>query len=725
MGKLPTIIIALALCPRDSSLFSVHIIHVERSYLYIMVKETVAFMEGSKTGVRRGRIGLQASAGIALVLLISVIALTSFHNSSSQGSASSNSLVITVNPDGSVNFSFNVTQSAYATSGTIPTVNLESNSSTSGGVTTLSTGGTFVVPAAELDQAPYNYTTSESLSASGNYSGGVSKGNIIIQAAPAVSSPLTSFNLGYLGNSTALSASGSTTIQFGNYSLGSGSYLEVNQTTIGEYITLAEQEGFNTTYLDSVFSLIPYADLTATSVTITPTYGSSSANVTLLLQVTGNITALPAALAAEYACILTSDLNSTTSTTTISSTTSISSGSGNTTQCYTTSPLMNLLYSQYEGEFTSLSNYSYDLSYASGIFSFEMQSQTSSTNLSSVLGYLYGDTCPESATSNCNITSPEFQYLNSTRVDLSNFQADYSESQLPNGTYTIESSINNILVYPPVVFHGNSFNETELLQGAGTFNGTVTIVGGSSSGNYVFMSLPGSDPQPTSHNVNSSFTWNSVNLGSISDLQFSFGTSCSACNSTSSTTTSSSPPTTSPTIVSSSSSLSSSSSSSTTVTVTANGTSGTPIQLTVVGNISSSQISNASIAEISSNVYSLNFTITGQSGTAGTATITIPKSEVPSGLTPTVYIDGTQAASQSYTQDSNNYYVTFSTHFSTHQVEIRFSVPPPAPAPFPYLEVAVIAVVVIAVVSGGLLFAMRRRSSSSWAPVSSPAPSSA
>jgi hypothetical protein len=677
-------------------------------------------METYKTGARRARIGLQATAGIALVLLISVIALTSFHNSSSQGSASTNSLVITVNPDGSVNFSFNVTQSAYATSGTIPTVNLESNSSTSGGVTTLNTGGTFVVPASELDQAPFNYSTSESLSASGNYTGGVSKGNIVIQAAPAVSSPLTSFNLGYHGNSTALSASGSTTIQYGNYSLGSGSYQELNQTTIGEYITLGEQEGFNTTYLDNVFSLIPYADLTATSATITPTYGSSSANVTLLLQVTGNITALPGALAAEYACILTSELNSTTSFTTISSTTSISSGSGNTSQCYTASPLMNLLYSQYEGEFTSLSSYSYNLSYASGIFSFEMQSQTSSNNLSNVLGYLYGDSCSGSASTNCSITSPEFQYLNSTRVDLSNFQANFSESQLSNGTYTIQSSINNILVYPPVVFNGNSFNETELLQGAGIFNGTVTIVGGSSSGNSVFMSLPGSDPQPTSRNVNSSLTWNSVNLGSISDLQFTFGTSCQACTSagttsTSSSTSSSSSPTISATVVGSSST---SMASTTTVTVTATGIGGTPIQLTVAGNISSSQISNASIAKISSNVYSLNFTITGQSGTAGTATITIPKSQVPSGLTPSVYIDGTQAASQSYTQDSNNYYVTFSTHFSTHQVEIRFSVPP-APAPFPYLEVAVIAVVVIAVVSGGLFFAMRRRSPS-WAPVSTP-----
>jgi hypothetical protein len=69
----------------------------------------------------------------------------------------------------------------------------------------------------------------------------------------------------------------------------------------------------------------------------------------------------------------------------------------------------------------------------------------------------------------------------------------------------------------------------------------------------------------------------------------------------------------------------------------------------------------------------VSFTVTGASGTTGFGNVTIPKSAVPYGTTPTIYIDGQPASNQGYTQDSNNYYVWYTTHFSTHQISIVFT----------------------------------------------------
>jgi hypothetical protein len=71
----------------------------------------------------------------------------------------------------------------------------------------------------------------------------------------------------------------------------------------------------------------------------------------------------------------------------------------------------------------------------------------------------------------------------------------------------------------------------------------------------------------------------------------------------------------------------------------------------------------------------VSFSVSGQSGSNATTTVTIPKSAVPGGLTPTVSIDGSAASSQSYTKDSSGYYVTFTTHFSSHAVKIEFLSP--------------------------------------------------
>jgi len=101
---------------------------------------------------------------------------------------------------------------------------------------------------------------------------------------------------------------------------------------------------------------------------------------------------------------------------------------------------------------------------------------------------------------------------------------------------------------------------------------------------------------------------------------------------------------------------------------------GSTIELTIGGNITSSQMSNVVLVlNQSESITTLSFTITGQSGTAGFSNITIPKNSVKYGAKPTIFIDGQPASNQGYTQDSSNYYVWYITHFSSHQISIIFT----------------------------------------------------
>jgi hypothetical protein len=96
------------------------------------------------------------------------------------------------------------------------------------------------------------------------------------------------------------------------------------------------------------------------------------------------------------------------------------------------------------------------------------------------------------------------------------------------------------------------------------------------------------------------------------------------------------------------------------------------------------------------------FTVTGEHGTQGFGNLTISKSAIPYGTTPVIYIDGIRAANQGYTEDANNYYVWYTTSFSTHEISIEFSStanatnqPTPMPQDNTLLIAAVIALVVI------------------------------
>jgi hypothetical protein len=109
-------------------------------------------------------------------------------------------------------------------------------------------------------------------------------------------------------------------------------------------------------------------------------------------------------------------------------------------------------------------------------------------------------------------------------------------------------------------------------------------------------------------------------------------------------------------------------------TVPAKTDSGSIVELAIKGNITTSQISNATItSNQSTTTTTLSFTITGPNASTGFSNMTIPKTAIPYGTTPLIYIDGQQAANQGYAQDANNFYVWYTTHFSTHQVKVQFA----------------------------------------------------
>jgi hypothetical protein len=100
------------------------------------------------------------------------------------------------------------------------------------------------------------------------------------------------------------------------------------------------------------------------------------------------------------------------------------------------------------------------------------------------------------------------------------------------------------------------------------------------------------------------------------------------------------------------------------------------VNLLINGNITSEQMTNVTMTkDLSSAIVTLSFLLTGEDGATGYGNITIPKSAVGVGSTPTTYIDGIQCEDQGFSQDIHNYYAWFSTHFSNHEVLIVFSSP--------------------------------------------------
>lgn len=123
---------------------------------------------------------------------------------------------------------------------------------------------------------------------------------------------------------------------------------------------------------------------------------------------------------------------------------------------------------------------------------------------------------------------------------------------------------------------------------------------------------------------------------------------------------------------------------------------GVVVDLAIGGNVTSSQMSNVTISTNQTAASTtLSFTLTGESGTICFSNITIAKSNVPYGTTPTVTIDNQRAINQGCTQDNANYYVWYTTSFSTHQVSVAFMAASFSPSSIPsnQLEIPPIEVI--------------------------------
>jgi len=73
--------------------------------------------------------------------------------------------------------------------------------------------------------------------------------------------------------------------------------------------------------------------------------------------------------------------------------------------------------------------------------------------------------------------------------------------------------------------------------------------------------------------------------------------------------------------------------------------------------------------------------VTGESGKIGFGNVTIPKSLVPGGATVTITNQGQPTQDHGFVEDSNNYYVWYTTHFSTHEISIAFTTTTYSPSP--------------------------------------------
>jgi len=132
------------------------------------------------------------------------------------------------------------------------------------------------------------------------------------------------------------------------------------------------------------------------------------------------------------------------------------------------------------------------------------------------------------------------------------------------------------------------------------------------------------------------------------------------------------------------------------------------VTVTVTGNISAPQMSSLTLSENQTEgSATVSMLVTGTSGTVGFGNITISKTLIIDSLVPEVYIDGQKAENQGFTQDSENYYVWFTTHFSTHELSLTFK--EQEEQQLPDFFWAILLIVTVVVVGFGLVVYFKKR----------------
>lgn len=89
----------------------------------------------------------------------------------------------------------------------------------------------------------------------------------------------------------------------------------------------------------------------------------------------------------------------------------------------------------------------------------------------------------------------------------------------------------------------------------------------------------------------------------------------------------------------------------------------------------------------------LSLAVIGQKSTNNLYTISVPKSALAYGVTPKVYLNDQVAMDQGFSQDANNYYISYKTLFSNYELSIVFALKA-VPTEFPMAVVLSIVVIV-------------------------------
>lgn len=402
----------------------------------------------------------------------------------SMGASQSLLLRMTVYPDGSVGVFLGANASGWAPPGTLPSADVKVGVTTSGGITTEETNGSLYIPPSLRNQLPFNLSLTAS--ASGTYSGGVSKGSVVVQAVPGFSTPFTSVLLNYNSTRSSITVTGNATVEYGTYKFG-GTTVQINSTSVAGYLDTVQKGGINATHLNSLLEMLPVKNLTVTSLSLEANYRSSSATVFGVFRLEGNITALP--LDFVY----------------------LELGCPSSPSCSQFSSLSS------ENTLNSnLIDSSYQVSYSAGLLGFKSTAHAKQNmNADELLKLL-------AKTEKANGAPPSvYEFLNSTKIDVSNFNVAFSLTQQAEGSYALTSRVSGVTVTPAVVFQGNEFNEFALfgLFGQQTFPGNLTIVGGSTATSHVNIKIPAGTPAPLTSSNNSA-TWKSVQVGRLAGVEF-------------------------------------------------------------------------------------------------------------------------------------------------------------------------------------------------------------
>lgn len=478
----------------------------------------------------------KVAAVLALALILSASVSLPVH-----AVTTSNGVHITVFPDGSIHLAFNSFVSEMLSPGTMPSLSSNLKAITVGEKTTISVNETETVPTQDLNQAPFNYSTS--MASSGSYSNGMSSGSLTVQAVPGVSFPGASMKANYHGDGNSLSVSGNVTLQYGSYGSGQDQFV-VDQTTIAQGLQMLQREGLNSSNIQNVLAKasanFSEGKFSLTSFTLTPVYGTNSATVNGDLELAGNMTALPFFIAFLYYGLIVGYLSSFTGTLTMTTTTATSTSGSSALP-----PSFYDILGASSVVMSSVQSYTYTMSYASGILALSEKFVTAQNlNLDQALTLLAKHAAGLGA------TPSEVQFLNTTRVDISGLSAVTNDNQKPSGEYDINISMTGLTLYPQVTESGGILNESALfhsLGGGGPTN--VTVAGGTNAeGSVTVVVPPAGVPAPTQSTA-SSKSWTDVNASSLRGLEFSV-------TPTSSTSSTSSSSTTSPSATSSSSSQS-------------------------------------------------------------------------------------------------------------------------------------------------------------------------